>query len=36
MPRVGGKHFAYTKAGYQAAAKARKRRKLTLKKKKAK
>lgn len=24
MPRVGNKHFAYTKAGYMAAAKARK------------
>ena len=25
MPKVGGKHFPYTKAGYKAAAKARKR-----------
>ena len=27
MPKVGGKHYPYTKAGYKAAAKARKRRK---------
>ncbi len=25
MPKVGGKHYPYTKAGYKAAAKARKR-----------
>ncbi len=25
MPKVGDKHFPYTKAGYKAAAKARKR-----------
>lgn len=24
MPKVGGKHFPYTKAGYKAAAKAKK------------
>ena len=27
MPRVGNKHFAYSKVGYKAAAKARKRKK---------
>ena len=27
MPKVGGRHYPYTKAGYKAAAKARKRRK---------
>lgn len=25
MPKVGSKHFAYTKAGYKAAAKAKKK-----------
>ena len=25
MPRVNGKHFAYTKAGYKAAAKAKRK-----------
>lgn len=30
MPKVGGKHFPYTKAGYRAAAKAkRKKRQMT-------
>ena len=27
MPKVGKKHFPYTKAGYKAAAKARKKKK---------
>lgn len=31
MPKVGSKHFPYTKSGYKAAAKARKR--LTKRKK---
>ena len=32
MPKVGGKHYSYTKKGYKAAAKARKKMKRGKKK----
>ena len=35
MPKVGGKHFAYTKEGYKAAAAAKKKKKKKVSKKKA-
>jgi uncharacterized protein YbjQ (UPF0145 family) len=34
MPKVGGKHYAYTKEGYKAAAKAKAKMKKKAKKKK--
>jgi hypothetical protein len=36
MPKVGGKHYSYTKAGKKAAATARKSRKRKSKKRKGK